>query len=138
MSDGAASEELPRGSGTSIPLRFIAFLFASGLLAAPAVRAQIVFIGSAPAGATAGTLTLTIAKPAGTAVGQVMVSAIGFRPETSTITPPAGWTLVRRTDQTAANANAQAVYRKTAGVLEPATYSWTFDASDGSAGGIRT
>lgn len=138
MSGRAAREKLPRGKPPPIPLRFFGLLCALGLLGAPPVNAQIVFIGSASAGAPAGTLTLTIASPAGTVAGHVMVAAISVRPETSLIAPPAGWTLVRRTDQPAGDANSQALYRKTAGPIEPATYSWTFDTSNGSAGGILT
>ncbi len=96
------------------------------------------FRAAASAGAPSGTLTLTIAKPTGTVSGDVMIAAIGVRPNTAVITPPSGWTLIRRTDQASGAANSQAIYRKVAGESEPASYSWTFNTSTGSAGGIMT
>lgn len=98
----------------------------------------ISFRAAASAGAPSGTLTLTIATPSGTVAGDVMIASIAVRPNTATITPPAGWTLVRRMDNASANANSLAVYSRVAGASEPANYSWTFSASTGSAGGIQT
>jgi len=82
--------------------------------------------------------SLTINKPAGTIQNDVMIAPIGFSPNTLTITPPAGWTLVRRVDNANANANSLAVYRLTAGAAEPASYTWTFSAAGYLAGGIAT
>ncbi len=65
-----------------------------------------------------------------------MIASIGFRPQTAVITPPAGWTLIRRTDNAATSANSLAVYWKVADTVEPASYVWTFDTSTGSTGGI--
>ncbi|HEV7365733.1 MAG TPA: autotransporter-associated beta strand repeat-containing protein, partial [Gemmatimonadales bacterium] len=93
---------------------------------------------SAQAGATTGVTSLTINKPAGTVNGDVMIAAIAVRPNTATITAPGGWTLIRRTDQTLTNPGSQATYRKVAGAAEPASYTWSFSASTGSAGGIMT
>jgi hypothetical protein len=39
---------------------------------------------------------LAIDLPAGTAANDVLIASIGVRPATTTITPPSGWTLVRR------------------------------------------
>lgn len=83
--------------------------------------------------------SITINKPAGTIQNDVMIASIGFSPNTLTITtPPAGWMLVRRVDNTNANANSLAVYRLTAGAAEPASYTWTFSAAGYLAGGILT
>jgi hypothetical protein len=96
----------------------------------------ITFRAAASANGTTG--NLTIAKPTGTVEDDVMVAAIGVRPDTATITPPTGWTLVRRIDNTSTNANSLAVYRKNAGGSEPANYTWTLGSPTGSAGGIQT
>jgi MSHA biogenesis protein MshQ len=83
--------------------------------------------------------SITINKPAGTIQNDVMIASIGFSPNTLTITTvPAGWTLVRRVDNTNANANSLAVYRKVAGAAEPASYAWVFSAAGYLAGGIST
>jgi outer membrane protein assembly factor BamB len=99
---------------------------------------SIAFVAAASAGATSGTLTLTINKPTGTLQNHVMIASIGIRPNTATITPPSGWTLVRRIDNSNATANSLAVYYKVAGASEGASYAWTFNTSTGSAGGIQT
>src|SRR5205085_8269495 len=49
---------------------------------------SIAFRSSAVAGVPSGTLTMAINKPAGTALNDVMIAAIGLRPETGTITAP--------------------------------------------------
>src|SRR5262245_16047512 len=63
---------------------------------------------------------VTINVPAGTAQNDVMVASITVRPNTVTITAPAGWTLVRRVNQTTGNAQSLAVYYRVAGAAEPA------------------
>ncbi|MEO6452650.1 MAG: DUF2341 domain-containing protein [Ginsengibacter sp.] len=93
---------------------------------------------SASAGATTGVLSLVITKPTGTVSGDVMIAAISVRPNTATITPPSGWTLIRRTNNAASTAHSHATYWKAAGGSEPANYTWSFSASTGSAGGIST
>ena len=93
---------------------------------------------SASNGAASGVNTLTVAKPSGTSGGDVLVASVAVQPYTASITPPAGWTLIRQTNQTTGNTNAQALYYKIAGASEPASYSWTFSSSTGSAGGIMS
>lgn len=70
------------------------------------------------------TATLTIARPAGTALNDVLIASIAVSPSTATIVPPIGWTLIRRTDNAAVNSNSLAVYRKTATAAEPASYAF--------------
>ena len=61
------------------------------------------------------------------------------RPNVATITPPSGWTLVRRIDNTVSvDRNSLAVYIKVATASEPASHTWTFSASAGAAGGIAS
>jgi hypothetical protein len=99
------------------------------------------FRAAESAGITAGETDLTISKPTGTTSGDVMIAAIAFRPPGATLTPPSGWTLIRRTNQMATNTSAQATYRKVAGGSEPVSYTWTLSTSPatlGAAGGIMT
>lgn len=98
------------------------------------------FRSSAQAGAASGVLSLVINKPAGTTQDDVMIASLGVRPSTAVITPPAGWALVRRINNGAAGgtSNSLAIYSKVAGSSEPANYSWTFNTSLGSAGGIMS
>jgi len=85
-----------------------------------------------------GSSTLTITKPAGVAQEDVLIASIAVGPNTVTITPPAGWGLVRRMDNTSGTTNSLAVYNKLAGAAEPASYDWTFSAGNtGAAGGIQ-
>ena len=67
-----------------------------------------------------------------------MIASIAVKPNTATITAPAGWTLQRRTDNANATASSLAVYYRVAGAGEPANYTWTLSANTGSAGGIQT
>lgn len=97
-----------------------------------------VFRATASATAASGVFSLTIAKPAGTVQDDVMVAAIGISANTPVITAPDGWVQVRQLNNTATTANALAVYYKIATAYEPLSYTWTFSASGGSAGGIQT
>jgi autotransporter-associated beta strand protein len=113
-------------------------LFAIGglVLSAPAAEAQA-FRASAQSQVDSFVTALVVNRPAGTQVGDVMVAAIGVRPSTATITAPAGWTLIRRTNQGATNSLAQATYWKVVAVGEPANYTWTLpNTHTGGAGGI--
>lgn len=87
-------------------------------------------------GASSQTNSVTIQKPTGTVYGDVMIAAVGFRPEVSIISAPVGWTLIRRTNQPSGAPNAQTIYWKAAGENEPDAYEWTFDTSTGSVAGI--
>src|SRR5438552_1424220 len=127
-------------------------LLATAWLAPPAAHAQsanptfrsaaaatlggvVNFRAASSATTTSG--TLVIAQPAATAVDDVIIASIGVRPSTATITPPAGWTLVRRINNASATANALAVYRKVAGAVEPGSYAWGVGGSSLAVGGIQ-
>jgi MSHA biogenesis protein MshQ len=82
---------------------------------------------------------LTIAKPAGTVSGDVMVASIVATPDTIGITAPLGWTLVRDTLQTQDAGSHLITYYRADGGSEPASYTWTFSAThSGAVGGIAT
>ena len=97
---------------------------------------------SASSGFLVGIGALTVARPAGIAVNDVLIVAVAVRPIAATVTPvEAGWTLIRRTDNAAANANSLLVYRKviTNLALEPAA-NYTFTIGGGAThatGGIQ-
>jgi hypothetical protein len=100
---------------------------------------SIAYRSSAASGVASGTLTMAINVPAGTVLNDVMIAAIGVRPNpTTTITAPAGWTLLRRIDNTNPTAHSLAIYYKVATAAEPASYSWTFSTSTGASGGITS
>lgn len=81
--------------------------------------------------------TLTVATPAGTQLGDVMVAAVAVRPSTVTITAPAGWTALAPTVQVAGNSSRQQFFYRTATVGEPVSHTWTLSASHtGAAAGM--
>lgn len=86
-------------------------------------------------GSTGGATTLTISKPTGTGTGQLLVAGITVAGGTGeTVTPPSGWSLIRRTD----NSTVLSVlsYYKITGGSEPASYVFTFSPSAKATGGI--
>lgn len=80
---------------------------------------------------------LTIAVPAGTLAGDVMLAALTTSPETVPLTAPAGWTLIQEVVQTAGTGSRVATYYRVATASEPASYTWTLSGGhNGAAGGI--
>ncbi len=65
--------------------------------------------------------SFTINKPAGTAAGDTMLIHIVLRDDYA-LTVPTGWILVRRSPSPGPYS---AIYRKTAGASEPASYTWS-------------
>ena len=88
---------------------------------------------SLPSGAAVETATafgsaLTIAKPSTVATGDVLIASLDARlADTGSITPPAGWNLIRRDNNGPGNSPlSQALYYKVAAASEPSSYSWNF------------
>ena len=109
----------------------IAFRAASSATAAgitPAFRA------AASAASTTGTLTIT--RPSGTTTNDVLVASISVAPSSVAITPPSGWTLVRRMDNPGPTSSSLAVYYKVA-AAEPASYAWGVSGASFAAGGVQ-
>ena len=79
---------------------------------------------------------ITVNIPTGVTPGDVMIAQVAVRGGSgTTLTPPAGWSLVRRDDN--GGNLAQAVYSHVVPTSpgEPASYTWTFNAgNDGTAG----
>jgi hypothetical protein len=101
--------------------------------AAPTLRAASTSQNSASAAA------LTLAKPQGVASGDVLVAAVAARLGSgSAVSQPSGWRLIRRDDCSGPSQTvlAQAIYYKVATASEPSSYTFTFQASTGSAGSV--
>ena len=88
---------------------------------------------SAASAANATTTTLVLPRPAGTVSGDELLASVSVR-GTPTITPPAGWALVRRDERN--TTFTQATYVHPAGGSEPTSYTFTFDASETAVGAI--
>jgi outer membrane protein assembly factor BamB len=100
------------------------------------VEAAIAFRSAASTNQNGQANSITIARPTGTAKGDVLIAVIAVRPNTVTITAPTGFALVNRQNNTTGNPSSVAVYSKVATVSEPVTYTFTFSANTGNAGGI--
>jgi hypothetical protein len=68
---------------------------------------------------------LTVPAPTGRTSGDVLVGAVLVH-GTASVSPPAGWTLVRR--DVNGSAVRQLVYAKVAGGNEPSSYTWSLSA----------
>jgi outer membrane protein assembly factor BamB len=128
--------------GTGRGARFIvvalvtALAGAGLLLRSEPAQAAIAFRSAASVDQAGSPGSIAITKPAGILKGDVLIAVIAVRPDTLTITVPAGFTLERRQDQTTGNPNSVAVYRKIATASEPANYTFTATGNTGIAGGI--
>lgn len=93
--------------------------------------------------------SLTVNVPTGTVADDVMIASITVRPCsntnggacTVTLTPPAGWTQIRLTDQTGGGGtggfgNRLVVYQRVATGSEPASYTWSFGGTPLHAGAV--
>ncbi|MGH9036065.1 MAG: hypothetical protein ACRD0O_09890, partial [Acidimicrobiia bacterium] len=81
--------------------------------------------------------SITIAKPAGTVAGDVMVASI-VQNDALPVSAPAGWTLVRQ--DAVGTAVKQSVYVRVAGASEPSSYTWSLGDANFRriAGGISS
>ena len=88
---------------------------------------------AAPVGAP--TTTLVIPAPSGIAAGHFLIAGIEYQGGTGeTITPPAGWTLIERTDS--GTSFGIVTYYRVADGSEGASFTWTFSVATRSLGGI--
>lgn len=81
-----------------------------------------------------GASSITMNIPTNVQQGDVEVSQIVVRGSATTITPPTGWTLIRR-DNTA-SAMAVGLYYKIAGSSEPASYTFNFNSTQQAVAGV--
>ncbi|MCH8867979.1 MAG: hypothetical protein IID58_14160, partial [Proteobacteria bacterium] len=107
----------------------------AGLALIEQLSAAVSYVASATATATSG--NLIIDKPIGTADTDVLIAHIGVDGGTGiSVTPPGGWTLIRRTDN--GTSIALASYYLVAGGSEPANYTFTISGSTARTGAIST
>jgi len=79
---------------------------------------------------------VTIPVPAGVLANDVMIAQVTVRGGTgTTLTAPAGWSLVRRDNKARQIAEGIYVHVVTA-ASEPSSYTWNFTAGNDAAGGI--
>lgn len=120
-------------------LRLLAAALLLGGLAWPAAQAQITVVDSSSIVAQgAGTTQIVVARPAAAAQGDLLLAQVAInQSSTTTITPPANWTLLNRTDASSTTLG-QAVYSYVVGNLasEPASYTWTVSPGGRSVGAI--
>lgn len=77
---------------------------------------------------------VTVNVPSGVSNGQALVANVGFTGGSGvTVTPPAGWTLIRRDDNGTTLGNA--LYWRIAN-SEPASYTWTLSSSQNNSGSM--
>lgn len=81
------------------------------------------------------TSSFTVAKPTDTQLGDFMLAYFFHHSAGSTLTGPAGWTLLTSNN---ASTNSAAVYYQTAGGSEPATYSFSSTGSGNNGAAILT
>lgn len=81
----------------------------------------------------AGATTLAITAPSGISDNDVMIAVICVNVETTAITAPSGWTLIRSLNTTF-TARSSVYYKRASG--ESGSYTWTFDSSQRSTGAI--
>jgi prepilin-type N-terminal cleavage/methylation domain-containing protein len=86
--------------------------------------------GSSHLHSTTNSLTLTV--PTGAVPGNVLIAQVAVRDTTTTITPPAGWTLLTRT--TTGTTLQSLIYR--AALTPQTSLRWVFSAAKESAGGV--
>jgi hypothetical protein len=87
------------------------------------------------ANSSSGATTLVINRPSSTSAGHLLLAGISVAGGSNvTITPPSGWTLVRRTNNS--TSVGVATYRKIATSSEPSSYTWSLSPSSRASGGI--
>ncbi len=81
-----------------------------------------------------GSTSLLFTKPATTTSGDVLIAQVVATGPTTIITPPSGWTLIRRDNSGSSIADALYSHVVTSG--EPTSYTWTFNTLQKASGGI--
>lgn len=80
--------------------------------------------------------TVVINKPTGTVDGDVMICIINANTSSTTITPPAGWTLIRSLTTPFITANASTYYKVASS--EGSSYTFTLSSSQRNSGIISS
>ena len=83
-----------------------------------------------------GSSQVTIPVPAGVVANDVMIAQVTVRGGSgTTLTAPAGWSLIRRDSDTTLQIS-EGIYLRVVSGSEPASYTWNFTAGNDAAGGI--
>ncbi|WP_157889120.1 DUF6701 domain-containing protein [Herminiimonas arsenitoxidans] len=88
----------------------------------------------------AGGNVLTIPKPAGTLLDDIMIASIAVRSSAIVTTPPSGWILVREVVRSGTSSSVLRTYYRIATASEPTNYAWTLSGGThvGVVGGIAS
>lgn len=120
-----------RSSRSALRVLCTLVLAGAGLALATGAAAAPALLGTpTTAASSTATTTLTINRPAGSGRHVLLLAQLSLRGGSGvTITPPTGWTLIRRTNSS--TVVALAIYRKYVADLatESASYAWTFTSS---------
>ncbi len=84
----------------------------------------------------AGSTSLTLAIPAGTQPGDVLITQAVVNSASTVITPPSGWTLIRTVKSS--SSVEQSTFYKIVSVSEPASYTWSLGSSQPATGAIAS
>ena len=87
----------------------------------------ILFRSAASDESSSSRTSVTIRRPAGTRPGDVMVASVVVNDSFPEITPPSGWTLVRKDENR--TAVRQDVFYKVATASDPSSFTWTITSS---------
>ncbi len=107
----------------------------NGTLTAPSIASSSTANVQSAANANGGATTLQISKPTSTSTDDLLVAGITVDGGTATaVTAPAGWTQIRRTDNTTFVSTVS--FWKLAGTSEPNSYTFNLSPSVRAVGGI--
>lgn len=109
-------------------------LLASQVLFIEPVKAAISLRGSATTGSSTGNTSITINKPAGVVIDDVMIATISTTGSPA-LTAPAGWTAIEAAPTISGGIQLQTYYKR-AGSDEGSSYQWSWTGTQRAAGGI--
>jgi RHS repeat-associated protein len=101
----------------------------------PVAPPAITVVGASSTALTTNATSMSITKPTGTDVGDLLVAEIAASAN-ATITAPSGWTAAANAQVTSGNSRYR-VYWRIATASEPSGYTFTFSASGAHRGGIK-
>jgi hypothetical protein len=127
---GTFSDSFSIVSGSSTPTPTATATPTATSQPASAITLRSVSTANNASGAT----SLTINAPAGITNGDVLVAQVTVRGATTTITPPSGWSLIRR-DNTTGSMGVALYYKVVAGT-QSTSFGWTFNSQRQASGGI--
>jgi hypothetical protein len=83
-----------------------------------------------------GSTSLVLTTPAGTQLGDVLIAHVVVNSASTVITAPSGWSLILITKSS--SSVEEATFYKAASASEPASYTWTFGASQPATGAMTS